>query len=168
LGGGSGARRVLRAITESQGPPNPDPSQCGNRREHQPPGRTPRELARSGRGALTPNRRPGARRASAKEQGKYWHDTAAPPSRGMARGVLRTQRTTRPSCMCALLVTSDMALLANLRLANLRTGSGEGPNAQRPTTNEFNEHPRKLGSRGSRGPEISAIGAAGVGLNFAI
>jgi hypothetical protein len=35
---------------------------------------------------LTPNRRLGARRASTKEQGKYWHDTAAPPSRGVARG----------------------------------------------------------------------------------
>jgi hypothetical protein len=52
------------------------------------PGRaTPRELARSGRGAhLPPNRRAGARGASTKEQGKYWHDTAAPPSRGVARG----------------------------------------------------------------------------------
>jgi hypothetical protein len=29
---------------------------------------------------LTPKRRPGARRASEKEQGKYWHDTAAPPA----------------------------------------------------------------------------------------
>jgi hypothetical protein len=35
---------------------------------------------------LTPNRRAGARGASTKEQGKYWHDTAAPPSRGVARG----------------------------------------------------------------------------------
>jgi hypothetical protein len=39
------------------------------------PGRTPRELARSGSWALTPNRRPSSRRASTKEQGKYWHDT---------------------------------------------------------------------------------------------
>jgi hypothetical protein len=30
LGGGSGARRVLRAITERQGPPNLDPSHEGN------------------------------------------------------------------------------------------------------------------------------------------
>jgi hypothetical protein len=50
------------------------------------PGGTPRELARSGRGALTPNRRPSSRRASTKEQGGYWHDTAAPPSRGVAGG----------------------------------------------------------------------------------
>jgi hypothetical protein len=39
----------------------------------------------SGRGALTPNRRPSSRRASTKEQGKHWHDTVAPPSRGVAR-----------------------------------------------------------------------------------
>ena len=50
------------------------------------PGRTPRELARSGSWALTPNRRPSSRRASTKEQGKYWHDTYTPPSRGVARG----------------------------------------------------------------------------------
>jgi hypothetical protein len=40
--------------------------------------------------ALTPNRRPSSRRASTKEQeleqGKYWHDTYTPPSRGVARG----------------------------------------------------------------------------------
>jgi hypothetical protein len=35
---------------------------------------------------LTPNRRPSSRRASTKEQGKYWHDTAAQPSRGMTQG----------------------------------------------------------------------------------
>jgi hypothetical protein len=46
-----------------------------------------RELARSGRGALTPQPKAElAQRASTKEQGKYWHGTAAPPSRGVARG----------------------------------------------------------------------------------
>jgi hypothetical protein len=30
--------------------------------------------------------RPSSRRASTKEQGKYWHDTYTPPSRGVARG----------------------------------------------------------------------------------
>jgi hypothetical protein len=36
---------------------------------------------------LTPKRRWGARRASAKEQGKYWHDTTTPPSHSrVARG----------------------------------------------------------------------------------
>jgi hypothetical protein len=72
-----------------------------------PRGGTPRELARSGRGALTPKRRPGARRASTKGLAiyifiQYWHHTGAQPSaRGVARGgVLRTQRTTQPSCMC--------------------------------------------------------------------
>jgi hypothetical protein len=48
-------------------------------REHQPRGGTPRELARSGSGALTPDRRPSSRRASTKEQGRYWHDTYIPP-----------------------------------------------------------------------------------------
>jgi hypothetical protein len=100
------------------------------------PGRTPRELARSGRGALTPNRKPGSRRAGTKEQGKYWHVTAAPPSRGVARGAaggvgarcqgLRTQRATRPtSCMCSFNGISYLMALAN----------GKGSN----------EHPRGLG-----------------------
>jgi hypothetical protein len=35
---------------------------------------------------LTPNRRPSSCRASTKEQGRYWHDTYTPPSRGVARG----------------------------------------------------------------------------------
>jgi hypothetical protein len=51
-----------------------------------PGGGAPRELARSGRGTLTPNRRPSSSRASTKEQGEYGHDTYTHPSRGVVRG----------------------------------------------------------------------------------
>jgi hypothetical protein len=76
-------------------------------------------------GALIPNRRAGARGASKKEQGRYWHDTAAPPSRGVVRGgLLRTQRTTQPSCMCSF--DSRWDLMASL----MALANGRGSNAQ--------------------------------------
>jgi hypothetical protein len=70
------------------------------------PGGTPRELARSGSGALTfdPQSKAELAQGEYKEQGKYWHDTYTQPGRGVARGgVLRTQRTTQPSWMLDVL-----------------------------------------------------------------
>jgi hypothetical protein len=96
------------------------------------PGGTPRELARSGSGALTfdPQSKAELAQGEYKEQGKYWHDTYIQPGRGVARRGAEdpTDDPAELGVGCALLMTFDGTCL--------RTWGGS------------NEHPREMSNEG--------------------